>query len=189
MKTNERIPPLFGYSVKLSRLSEEDGGGWLAEVPQLEGCFSDGETPDEALTNVQDAIKVWIEAVRKDGHPIPAPEFYTESEYSGKFTLRIPKSLHKFLALQAEREGISLNQYLASLISFNAASRAFKDQNEISDNPIRDDKNNDKNAVISFQKIVLPLPQEKFRVSNPYTLESKRGKRAALTLDRGDFNE
>ena len=43
-------------------LSEEDGGGFFATVPDLPGCMSDGETPEEALVNVQDAILAWIEA-------------------------------------------------------------------------------------------------------------------------------
>jgi predicted RNase H-like HicB family nuclease len=51
----------------------EDGGGFLATVPDLPGCMSDGETPEEAVTNVQDAILAWIEAARELGREIPAP--------------------------------------------------------------------------------------------------------------------
>ena len=50
------------YSVKIERLAESDGGGYLALVPDLPGCMSDGETPEEALRNVQEAIASWIEA-------------------------------------------------------------------------------------------------------------------------------
>ena len=44
------------YSVRIERLAEGDGGGYLATVPGLPGCMSDGETPEEALKNVQEAI-------------------------------------------------------------------------------------------------------------------------------------
>jgi len=61
------------YPVVIEPLSEEDGGGFLARVPDLPGCMSDGETPEEAVTNVQDAIAVWIEAAHDLGHVVPAP--------------------------------------------------------------------------------------------------------------------
>lgn len=61
------------YRIILEPLSEEDGGGWLAQVPQLPGCMSDGETPEEAAHNVQDAITAWLEAAREMGGPIPNP--------------------------------------------------------------------------------------------------------------------
>ncbi|WP_037084033.1 type II toxin-antitoxin system HicB family antitoxin [Neorhizobium vignae] len=61
------------YPVLVSPLSAEDGGGFLATVPDLPGCMSDGETPQEALSNVQDAIESWIEAARDMGRDIPQP--------------------------------------------------------------------------------------------------------------------
>jgi predicted RNase H-like HicB family nuclease len=61
------------YPVLISPLSMEDGGGFLETVPDLLGCMSDGETPEEAVTNVQDAILTWIEAARELGREIPAP--------------------------------------------------------------------------------------------------------------------
>ncbi|CDZ30324.1 type II toxin-antitoxin system HicB family antitoxin [Neorhizobium galegae] len=61
------------YSVLVSPLSAEDGGGFLATVPDLPGCMSDGETPQEALSNVQHAIESWIEAAQDMGREIPEP--------------------------------------------------------------------------------------------------------------------
>jgi antitoxin HicB len=63
----------LAYPVTIEPLSEADGGGFVAFVPDLPGCLSDGETPEEALANVQDAIATWIEAARDLGHPVPAP--------------------------------------------------------------------------------------------------------------------
>jgi antitoxin HicB len=61
------------YPVVVEPLLPEDGGGFLATVPDLPGCMSDGETLEEAITNVQDAIKVWLEAASDLGHKRPAP--------------------------------------------------------------------------------------------------------------------
>jgi antitoxin HicB len=61
------------YAVRIERLAENDGGGYLATVPDLPGCMSDGETPEEALKNVQDAIVSWIEAAKEWKLDIPEP--------------------------------------------------------------------------------------------------------------------
>lgn len=61
------------YPVLIQPLSLEDGGGFMATVPDLPGCMSDGETPEEAIVNVQDAILTWIEAAEDMGHPVPPP--------------------------------------------------------------------------------------------------------------------
>jgi predicted RNase H-like HicB family nuclease len=63
----------LNYPVIVVPLSPEDGGGFLASVPDLPGCASDGETPAEAIDNVIDAIAEWIDASRQLGRDIPAP--------------------------------------------------------------------------------------------------------------------
>lgn len=61
------------YAVVVTPLSSEDGGGYLAEVPALPGCMSDGESPEEAIRNVEDAILSWIEEAEQLGRTIPKP--------------------------------------------------------------------------------------------------------------------
>lgn len=61
------------YPVLIEPLPPEDGGGFLATVPDLPGCMSDGDTPQEALRNVLDAIAAWIEAAVDLGHVVPSP--------------------------------------------------------------------------------------------------------------------
>lgn len=61
------------YAVLIEPLSEDDGGGFLATVPDLPGCISDGETPEEAVIAVQDAILAWLESAAEMGRPIPEP--------------------------------------------------------------------------------------------------------------------
>ena len=62
-----------GYRVVIEPIGNEEGGGFLATVPELAGCISDGETRQEALANVEDAIQTWIWAARSMGRPIPVP--------------------------------------------------------------------------------------------------------------------
>jgi predicted RNase H-like HicB family nuclease len=61
------------YAVRIERLAASDGGGYVATVPDLPGCMSDGETPEEALRNVQEAIASWIESAREWKMHIPSP--------------------------------------------------------------------------------------------------------------------
>ena len=71
--------------------------------------MSHGDTYAEAFENIQDAMKGWVEAKLENSFPVPDP--IDDNQYSGKFVLRLPKSLHARLALEAEQEGVSLNQY------------------------------------------------------------------------------
>jgi len=62
------------HEIVIRPLSEEEGGGFIATVPELPGCMSDGETPQEALENVYDAITCWMEACREMGRQVPEPK-------------------------------------------------------------------------------------------------------------------
>ena len=64
---------MLEYPIVVEPLPPEEGGGFVATVPDLPGCMSDGETPEEALVNVQEAIAAWIEAARDMGHAVPQP--------------------------------------------------------------------------------------------------------------------
>jgi predicted RNase H-like HicB family nuclease len=105
----------LNYEVSLRRLTEEEGGGWLASIPLLPGCMSDGETPVEALANLEDAKRGWIETALALQRDIPEPD--NAEKYSGKFTVRLPKSLHRAIAAKAQEDGVSLNQMAIYLLS------------------------------------------------------------------------
>ncbi|AAK24833.1 type II toxin-antitoxin system HicB family antitoxin [Caulobacter vibrioides] len=62
------------YRIVLKTLSVEDGGGYLATVPDLPGCMSDGATEAEVLTNIEDAIAQWIDHALSEGRKIPEPD-------------------------------------------------------------------------------------------------------------------
>lgn len=54
--------------------SEEDGG-YIADIPDLESCSAFGETPEEALREVEVAKAAWLEAARAEGKPVPSPRY------------------------------------------------------------------------------------------------------------------
>lgn len=53
----------------------DDDGLWIADVPDLKYCSSHGDTPEEAIANIQDAIEGWIETARETGLDIPTPRY------------------------------------------------------------------------------------------------------------------
>lgn len=94
-----------------------DDGSFFVKVKELEGCMSVGETKADALAMIEDAMREWLTVAIEDGIEIPLPEALQEDRYSGKFPLRLPKSLHRKLAEGAEQDRVSLNRYLVMLLS------------------------------------------------------------------------
>lgn len=109
---------------RLELVPDIEESGYTAYYPELPGCVTCGETPEEAVTNAQDAKKAWLTAAIEDGVSIPVPTLIQETaedNYSGQFKIRMPKSLHRKLAEQSKKEGISMNQYCIYLLSQNSA--------------------------------------------------------------------
>jgi antitoxin HicB len=65
--------PRLEYPMIIEPLPEDKGGGFVAFVPGLRGCMSDGETAEAALASVQDAAAAWIEEATALGSPVPPP--------------------------------------------------------------------------------------------------------------------
>jgi antitoxin HicB len=61
------------YAVIVEPLQETDGGGFLASVPDLPGCMTDAETPEEALIAISGAIREWVAEAKRLGRTIPQP--------------------------------------------------------------------------------------------------------------------
>lgn len=88
--------------------------GFLAEVPALPGCMTAGETEEEALVLLRDAMAGWLTVSLERGLPIPEPKADT---CSGRILVRTSKTLHRQLAERAEEEGVSLNQWIVTLLA------------------------------------------------------------------------
>ena len=117
MKTIDEYMKL-PYRIEL--IPDPDEGGFVASFPDLPGCLSSGETVEDAYRNAEDAKHEWLIAAIEENLSIPEPD--SIEEYSGQFKLRLPRSLHRQLALQSKREGVSMNQYCVFLLSQNNAA-------------------------------------------------------------------
>ncbi len=97
------------YNYIIQPIKDESGEYYYARVLELDGCQSTGDTFEEAYNNLREAMEGWIETKLENGFKISLPVGY--ENFSGKFIVRIPKSLHYKLTIEAEKEGVSLNQY------------------------------------------------------------------------------
>lgn len=96
------------------RLKENADGTYFTEIEELVGCISEGDTKAEALEMIEDAKKAWILVALERGIPIPEP---TQDNFSGKLNVRLPKYVHRKLAYQAKKEGVSLNTLISTTLS------------------------------------------------------------------------
>ena len=91
-------------------------GGFVIVFPDLPGCVTQAEGWEEIGEYDDDARRLWLEsAYAQEELDIPLPSY--PEEHSGKFNVRLPKSLHRRLVEAAEREGVSLNSHIVELLS------------------------------------------------------------------------
>ncbi len=109
-------------------LRKDDEGDWVARAAELPGCTAHGSTPAEALKNLDEVMELWLEDALISGTAIPEPRT-TERLPSGKWLQRVPRSLHKKLVELAEREDVSLNQLVTSMLSEAVGRRTGAGQN------------------------------------------------------------
>ena len=107
MSVNDYLELPYNYIIQ--KINDESGEYYYAHVLELDGCQSDGDTFDEAYKNLREAMQGYIKTKLDNGFDVPVPR--TSDDYSGKFIVRLPKSLHQSLAIEAQKEGVSLNQY------------------------------------------------------------------------------
>ena len=112
---------LESYPFTIRPLSQEDGGGFLIEYPDIPGCMSDGPTAAAAILSGRDALKSALRTLREFGDPIPKPGAFSAS--SGQWRQRVPKSLHARLVARAAREGVSLNMLVTALLAEGLVGR------------------------------------------------------------------
>ena len=112
---------LDAYPFTIRPLTEEDGGGFLIEFPDVPGVISDGETPEEAIEHGRDALKAALLTLKEFGDPIPEPGKFGAA--SGQWRQRVPKSLHARLVERAKQEAVSLNTLVTAMIAEGLGQR------------------------------------------------------------------
>ncbi|HTV20953.1 MAG TPA: toxin-antitoxin system HicB family antitoxin [Polyangiaceae bacterium] len=106
-----------------SRVLVPDGGEhYAAEILEFPGCSSTGATPAEAYANLERAAEAWLVRWLGDGREAPRP--FTNRETSGRFALRLPKSLYVRASQAAARESVSLNLYIANAVAERVGASA-----------------------------------------------------------------
>ena len=108
----EQINKYMKIQYRIELIPDKVDGGFVVKIPDLPGCLSQGETVKEALEQIEAAKEAWLEAALQSKKKIPLPR----ERFSGKLNIRIPKSLHKRLFEEAEREGVSLNSEIMATL-------------------------------------------------------------------------
>lgn len=127
-RTRESLSYYLSLNYPFSVDADPDGG-YVITFPDLPGCMTQVESTNEIGPAAEEVRRLWITTEHEAGEDIPAPSY--PEEYSGKFNLRLPRSLHRRLAELAERENVSLNQCVVTLLaraeseSRMRASKAF----------------------------------------------------------------
>ena len=96
------------YTRLVQEMNDESGHYFYGRILELDGCQTTADTLAELYNDLNDIMKSYLEIKIENHLPIPIPE--TTDKYSGKFLVRLPKSLHQRLAIEANKEGVSLNQ-------------------------------------------------------------------------------
>lgn len=104
------------YRIALTRDGEDDERPWRATVEELAGCDARGATPTDAAARIPAAIADWVASAHAAGREVPEPRGNRKPAHSGRLLLRMPQSLHSDLAEEAEREQVSLNAYINTLL-------------------------------------------------------------------------
>lgn len=102
-----------------------DDGSFFVRYPDLPGCMTQVEDAADIPAMAQEIKELWLETALEEGVDIPEP---VTAKYSGKFVVRLPKSLHQTLAHRAEQEGTSLNSYVVHLLGERSAATAIQQQ-------------------------------------------------------------
>lgn len=96
------------------RLKKNLDNSYFAEIEELPGCITEGDTEEESLAMIEDAKKAWLQVALERKVSIPEP---AADEYSGKFNIRLPKFLHRQLAYKAKQENVSLNTLITTTLA------------------------------------------------------------------------
>lgn len=112
--TEDRIAQVLAAPyARVIRPAEE--GGFNCEVLEFPGCYATGDDAAEATENLEEAMSLWVETTLGQGQDIPEP--ISADDYSGRFTLRLPPSIHHRADLLARVEGVSLNRFLSAAVA------------------------------------------------------------------------
>lgn len=108
-----------GFSVNLY---QDEDGDWLAHFIELPNVSAFGDTPEEAIHELETAWQAMKESYAKHNEPVPVAP--AKKEYSGQFNVRIDKRIHRLLAIEAAQAGVTLNALIAQKLALAVEKKA-----------------------------------------------------------------
>lgn len=111
----EAVARYMALPYRIELIPDATDGGFVVSMPELPGCISQGDSVEEAMEMIRDAQRGWLTVALEHGDPIPGPR--PPEGYSGRFNVRVPRSLHRALAETADAEGVSLNLFVATALA------------------------------------------------------------------------
>jgi RNA polymerase sigma-B factor len=124
-----------GYHIELVR---DRASGWTAQVEELPDCRGKGASPDEAVHHAEAALTSWLAEAAAAHREIPKPR--GTASHSGRLMVRMPQSLHGELARAAQREDVSLNQFITGALASAVRWRSRGDAAPAAEAPPRMDR-------------------------------------------------
>ena len=101
---------------------------YVTRILELDGLIMIGDTPEEAVTELETVKKEWIESYLELGNKMPKP--LKSRKFSGQYRIRMEPSLHESLALLAEIEGVSLNQFMVTRLAEVAGEKLYEENDK-----------------------------------------------------------
>lgn len=96
------------YTRLVQEINDETGHYFYGRILELDGCQTTANSLAELYTDLNEILESYIEIKLENNLPVPIPQ--SAEKYSGKFVVRLPKTLHQKLVIEAQKEGVSLNQ-------------------------------------------------------------------------------
>lgn len=114
------------YEACIYQMCVENHTFWVAESKCLKGCVGQGESSTEAIKELEENEKEWLETAQKFGISIPPISSKSPFSHNGKVSLRLSPDIHTEAASNAAELGISLNQYINNaVVAYNFTSKKF----------------------------------------------------------------
>lgn len=114
LRTNvaKKVNKKLEESIKADRYSynvawSDDDRVFIGRVAEFPSLAAHGNTQEKALREIRTVVEYVLEDLEQDGSEIPVP--LGKRSFSGKLNLRMPKELHRRLAVESEMQGVSLN--------------------------------------------------------------------------------